>query len=91
MLEYLDKTIMGMALLRFFSGSIEIFVAFLILKYNDIEKALVVNSSLALVGPLVLILTTAIGLVGISDKLSISKLAWIFSGVILIIYGVKSN
>ena len=47
-----EKAIVGMALLRMLSGSIEIFVAILFLKFNNIEKALILNSTLALVGPI---------------------------------------
>lgn len=91
MLSIVEKAIVGMTLLRMVSGSIEIFVAFLILKSNSIEKALVLNSSLALVGPIILILTTTIGLFGIAEKISLIKIFWIFSGVALILYGVRSN
>ena len=58
----IEKAVIGMALLRMLSGGIEIFAAFLMLKLNNVEKAMVVNSSLALVGPMVLIITTSIGL-----------------------------
>lgn len=91
MFSIFEKAIVGMTLLRILSGSIEIFVALLILKSNNIEKALVLNSSLALVGPIILILTTTIGLVGLAEKISFIKIFWIFSGVALILYGVKSN
>ncbi|WP_409303849.1 YqhV family protein [Peribacillus sp. SCS-155] len=85
----LEKAVLLMALLRFISGSIEISAALLMIKLNDVEKALLVNSSLALVGPIVLILTTTIGLLGISEKLSFSKLAFIFTGVALILIGIR--
>ncbi|MBY0121333.1 YqhV family protein [Bacillus sp. S/N-304-OC-R1] len=91
MFQYLEKAIMGMAFLRVISGSLEIFAAILILKYNDVEKALVVNSSLALIGPIILIATTTIGLFGLAEKISLKKIAWIFGGVACILYGVKSN
>ena len=91
MLPVFEKAIVGMAILRMLSGSIEIFVAILFLKFNNLEKALVLNSTLALVGPTILILTTAIGLVGIAEKISIMKIFWIFGGVALILYGIKSN
>lgn len=91
MFDYVEKTIMGMAFIRVLSGSIEIFVALLILKYNEIEKALVLNSSLAIIGPLTLIITTSIGLFGIAEKVSFSKLLWIFAGVACIIYGVRGS
>lgn len=91
MFHIFEKAILGMALLRILSGSIEILVALWILKFNDVEKALVVNSSLALVGPIILMITTTIGLVGLSEKVSLTKLIWVFVGVACILYGIKSN
>ena len=86
-----EKAILGMSILRIFSGLIEITVAILILKFNDVGKALVLNSSLALVGPMILISTTAIGLFGIAEKVSVYRIAIIFIGVILIIVGVRGK
>lgn len=80
-----------MSFLRLLSGTLEILVAIIILKYNNIEKALVVNSMLAIVGPLILVTTTSIGLIGLADKISFTKIFWIFLGVCLILYGVKSK
>lgn len=91
MFHYLEKAIIGMAFLRFISGGLEILAALLIIKYNDVEKALVVNSSLALIGPFILIATTTIGLFGLADNVSFKKIIWIFGGVACILYGVKSN
>lgn len=85
-----EKAVLGMAFLRLISGSIEIFAAILMLKFNSVEKALVVNSSLAIVGPIILILTTSIGLLGIVEKISYMKMVWIFLGVGFIFVGVKS-
>lgn len=87
----IEKAILGMALLRILSGSIEIFAAILMIKFNEIEKALIVNSSLALVGPMILIATTTIGLFGMAEKISFIKMFWIFLGVGCILYGVRSN
>lgn len=78
-----------MAILRFLSGSIEIFAGALMIKFNEIEKALVINSSLALVGPMVLLATTTIGLIGMTDRLSLSKIFLIFLGVAIIIYAIR--
>ncbi|MDY0406558.1 YqhV family protein [Virgibacillus sp. 179-BFC.A HS] len=91
MFTILEKTIAFMALLRILSGCIEVFAAYLMIRFNDIEKALIINSSLALIGPLILILTTTIGIFGIADKLSFSKVFWIALGVGCILYGVKHN
>lgn len=91
MFHLIEKAIIFMALLRVLSGSIEILAAYLMIRSNEIEKALLINSSLALVGPLILITTTAIGVYSLADKLSLTKLMCIFLGVALILYGVKGN
>ncbi|MBO8163149.1 MAG: YqhV family protein [Brevibacillus sp.] len=85
----LEKAIIGMASLRFLSGTIEIVAALLILKLNQVEKALIVNTGLALVGPVILLTTTAIGLIGISDRISFAKMLWIFAGVACILIGIR--
>ncbi|MFD0586792.1 YqhV family protein [Paenibacillus sp. GCM10027627] len=84
----LNKIVLSMAMLRLLSGSIEIAAALIMLRMNSIDKALLVNSSLAIVGPLILIATTTIGLVGISDKLSASKFVWVAAGVVCLMIGI---
>ncbi|NGQ94724.1 DUF2619 domain-containing protein [Brevibacillus sp. SYP-B805] len=86
-----EKAIIGMAALRIMSGTIEILAALLILKLNQVEKALVVNSGLALVGPIVLLTTTTIGLLGMAERISLWKIAWIFTGVMFIFIGVRQQ
>jgi hypothetical protein len=84
----ISKIVLSMAMLRVLSGSIELFAALLIYRYNSVEKALVINSSLALVGPLIFMTITALGLVGITDKLSFGKLAWVGLGVTCLLIGI---
>ncbi|MGE5704458.1 MAG: YqhV family protein [Clostridia bacterium] len=84
-----EKAVLGMAMLRIMSGTIEIAAALLILKLNQVEKALLVNSGLAIVGPLVLLTTTTIGLFGMAERLSLWKVVWIFAGVVMIFVGVR--
>ncbi|MGZ9586146.1 YqhV family protein [Paenibacillus marinisediminis] len=83
-----DKFVMSMAGLRLMSGSLEIIAAIIMLRLNEPAKALAVNSMLALVGPLVLVATTTIGLIGIADKLTWSKILWIALGVTCLLVGV---
>lgn len=90
MFVLLEKAVIGMALLRILSGSIEIFAAVLMIRFNEIEKALIINSSLALIGPIILIVTTAVGVFGMADSISFGKFIWIFIGVACILYGVRS-
>lgn len=89
MFAWIEKAVLGMSTLRVLSGSIEIIAAVIMIKLNDVSKALVVNSLLALVGPLVLLTTTTIGLIGLSERLSFSKVALILLGVSLILYAVR--
>ncbi|GIN93412.1 hypothetical protein J6TS1_45810 [Siminovitchia terrae] len=91
MFTFLEKAVVGMALLRLLSGGIEIFAAFLMIRFNAVEKAIIINSSLALIGPLILILTTTIGIYSIADRISFGKFIWVFMGVGCILYGIKGN
>ncbi|HEX7056275.1 MAG TPA: YqhV family protein [Bacilli bacterium] len=84
----INKLVLSMAMLRIFSGSLELLAAIFMLKLNQIDKALLVNSGLALVGPLVLVSTTSIGLVGIADKISFGRFVWILVGVSCIFFGI---
>jgi putative exporter of polyketide antibiotics len=84
----INKIVLSMASLRLMSGSVEILAALLMIRFNQIDKALLVNSGLALVGPLVLLTTTTIGLVGIAEKLSYGKMIWVMVGVSCIFVGV---
>lgn len=91
MFKLIEKAVLGMASLRLISGSIEIMAAFLMFKFNSVEKAILINSSLALIGPVILILTTTIGLLGIVEKVSLMKIGLIFLGVGFIFWGVRSS
>ncbi|MBO9605633.1 MAG: YqhV family protein [Paenibacillaceae bacterium] len=84
----LNKFVMSMATLRFVSGSLEIAAALIMLRLNQVDKALLVNSGLAFIGPFVLLTTTTIGLIGMADKLSFGKLLWVLVGVSCIFIGI---
>jgi putative exporter of polyketide antibiotics len=87
----LNKIVLSMASLRLLSGSIEICAALLMLRYNQIDKALMVNTGLAMVGPIVLLATTTLGLVGLADKLSVGKMLWVLVGVSFIFIGIMKK
>ena len=91
MFGLMEKALFFMIALRLISGSIEITAAMLMLKYNDLEKAFYINTMLALVGPVILIVTTGIGLSGLSEKISLKKGILLFSGIVLIIMSLKSK
>lgn len=77
-----------MAGLRIFSGLLELSAAFIMLYLNDVKKAVVVNSMLAVVGPVIFIATMMIGLVSMADEITFSKLIFIAIGVGFILFGI---
>lgn len=91
MLETISKVVLSMGVLRILSGSLEVTAGLLMLRFNDVEKALMINASLALVGPIVLMTTMTLGLIGIAEKLSMAKLLWVVAGVTCIFIGVRSG
>jgi hypothetical protein len=87
-LAAIEVSVLAMAVLRLISGSIEVFAALLMLYFNDVKKALVVNSLLAFVGPTVLIITMSIGVLSVSNDISFLKLFFLFLGVGCILIAV---
>ena len=90
-IAHIEKALLFMIVLRLIGGSIEVSAALLMLKFNDLEKAFYINTLLALVGPTILIVTTGIGLVGLADKIPLTKMVCLFSGIVLILFSLKSN
>lgn len=80
----MNKVVLMMAIIRLLSGLIEISAASLMVYFNKIETAFKINAVLAIVGPLVLITVTSLGLIGLADKINIKQLVMIFCGVALI-------
>lgn len=89
MFIFIDKIILAMAGLRLFSGLLEMSVGFLILKMNSVEKAMMLNAMLAIVGPIIFITSMALGIIHLADKVSMSKLILIGIGVGFILLGLK--
>ena len=87
----MEKALLLIIILRLFSGSIELTAAMFMIKFNDLEKAFYINTLLALVGPIVLVVTTGIALTGLTEKVSITRMVCLFSGIILILYSLRSN
>ncbi|NLG84938.1 MAG: DUF2619 domain-containing protein [Firmicutes bacterium] len=86
----LDRPVIReMAFLRFFSGLLEIVAALIFLRVGRVETALRLNALLGLVGPLVLVLVSLLGLVSLAARLSPGKIALVTLGVVLILCGTR--
>lgn len=69
-----NPTVLTMVALRVVSSLIELTAAVVMLLTNDVRKAVAVNSVLAMVGPLIFIITMTIGIYQIAGQLSYAKL-----------------
>ncbi|ESU72403.1 DUF2619 domain-containing protein [Geobacillus thermoleovorans] len=87
-LRSIDPSVMAMAGMRMVSAFIELSAALLMLMFNDVKKALAVNAALAVVGPTVMMVTMAIGLLSLADELSFSRLGLVALGIALILFAI---
>ncbi|MDD2432216.1 MAG: YqhV family protein [Clostridia bacterium] len=78
-----------MGLLRLFSGFIEITAGIMMIYFHNIETALKINALLALIGPLMMIIVTSLGLIGIAGNVSLEKMLLILCGVVLIFFAIN--
>ncbi|WP_257348036.1 YqhV family protein [Pseudalkalibacillus decolorationis] len=84
-IDHFGPYLAGMASLRILSATLEFTAAFLMLYFNSIQKAIVINASLAVVGPCIFLTTMALGLVGVAGEITFEKLALIGLGVFFIV------
>ncbi|ADU94814.1 YqhV family protein [Geobacillus sp. Y412MC52] len=87
-LRSIDPSVMAMAGMRMVSAFMELSAALLMLVFNDVKKALAVNAALAVVGPTVMMVTMAIGLLSLADELSFSRLGLVALGIALILFAI---
>lgn len=84
-----ERWLLGMVLLRALSASIEVTAVLLMLRMARVEQALRLNAALGLVGPLIFLLVTALGLAGMADKISPLRLALVGAGFLMILWGTR--
>ncbi|NLY92123.1 MAG: DUF2619 domain-containing protein [Firmicutes bacterium] len=78
-----------MSVLRIISGCLEIGTAFLFLRLKKVEAALQLNAILGLVGPIIFLLVSGLGLISVAVKVSPFKVVLIALGVLFIVIGSK--
>lgn len=77
-------------MLRILSGLLEITTAIFILRFQRVETALQLNALLGLVGPIIFLLVSALGIVAVAVKISPFKIVLIVLGVIFTLLGTKN-
>lgn len=85
-----QPTVNNMAVIRVISGLLEIGAALFFMKVGKVDAALRINAFLGLVGPLVFIMVSVLGIAAIAVKLSWLKITVIITGLILVFVGTKS-
>jgi hypothetical protein len=80
----------NMAVIRVISGLLEIATAIVFIKVGRVDAALRLNAFLGLIGPIIFILVSALGIAAIAVKLSWLKIGMLSLGLILVIIGTKS-
>lgn len=86
----MEQTVLNnMAMVRVISGLLEIIVALIIIKVGRVDAALRMNAFLGLIGPLVFIAVSVLGIAAIAVKLSWIKVCILSLGIILVLIGTK--
>lgn len=81
--------LMGIRVLRALSATIEVAAALLLWQMADIKSMIRLNSVLGMVGPLVFIAVSALGIAGAMGDIQWKKLMLVIVGVTLVVIGTK--
>ncbi|HEX2954288.1 MAG TPA: DUF2619 domain-containing protein [Bacillota bacterium] len=84
-----ERAVQSMASLRIISGLIEIVAAIVIMRFGRVETALRINALLGLIGPIVFIVVSALGIVAVAVKIVPMKVAFLAIGFLLVLLGTK--
>lgn len=85
-----DKLIWGIRLMRALSAVVEVCAVLLLFRMQDSRSMLRLNGLLGLIGPLIFISVSALGLADSLGKVQPAKLALILAGVVLVVWGTRS-
>lgn len=81
----------GMVLLRGISACIEVVVVLLMLRLTRMESLVRLNAALGLVGPLIFLLVSALGLAGMADRVHPGRFILVAGGVLLVLLGTRAG
>jgi len=87
----MDPILISMAIMRVISSLIELTAAFLFLKGKSVQTALRINASLGLIGPLIFMGVSLLGITSLSGKVSFIRLVIILTGVLLVLIGTATK
>lgn len=84
-----EKMMLGIRLARGLSATIEVTALLLLLRMDNVPAMMRLNGYLGMVGPVIFITVSALGLAGSIGEIPLWKLALIAGGVVLIVCGTR--
>jgi len=85
----MDTKVVAMAVIRMLFGLLSLSGGILMFWFNDLGKAIRINSVIGSIGPFVLLLVSAIGVAGLATQLDFRKVALLVAGIVLILLGTR--
>lgn len=85
-----EKMLWGIRLMRALSACVEVTVALLLFRATDVRDMIRLNGIAGLMGPLIFITVSALGLAAGLGKIQPAKLGMILAGVVLVLWGARS-
>lgn len=79
----------GIRLMRGLSATVEVCAVMLLLRMQDVRQMIRLNGILGMVGPLIFISVSALGLAAGLGKIQPGRLGLILVGVILVVLGTR--
>jgi len=84
-----DRLVWGIRVARVLSASVEVVAAVLLLRMSDIRSMIRLNSLLGLVGPLIFVTVSALGIAASLGKIQPGRLGLVVLGVMLVVLGTR--
>ncbi len=84
-----DRLLWGIRIMRAISATIEVLAAITLFRLVDVKAMIRLNSLLGLVGPVIFITVSALGLAAGLGKIEPFRLILILAGVLLVVLGTR--
>ncbi|MEW6523844.1 MAG: DUF2619 domain-containing protein [Bacillota bacterium] len=85
----MNRTVLVMFAIRFAFGLFNLAAAAFMLRLGRIDSAVRINALIGSIGPVVFLVVSALGLLGLAAAVSPAKLALVGAGVVLMFLGTR--
>lgn len=84
-----DRLMLSIRLLRMISATVEVCAVVIMFRLTRLEALVRLNAGLGLIGPVIFLLVSAVGLIGLAHKLNPWKFMLVVAGIALVMLGTK--